>query len=237
MTLTSLILILHIVFLSVNFSEVPYEKFYIDRNNIPIDFLKVTTGVITLSSGVHKINPVIDIYADDFQKYESVNLLDKSHPISNFGYHPEKYPGISNYRYLIIDENENYLKIVYDFLLSKSGWVSKEQIEERFYSSIKTFDDLETNFGEFLSLFDLQKNDTRKVFSLPDSVSNYREISNLEVDKKEIKILNQTGDFLKIAIVDENCSNEIKIIEELGWILMRDDQGALNIWVIAKDLC
>jgi len=230
-------LILVTILLSSIFSAVPFEKFYVDRSNIPEDFLKLTTGVITLSSGVNKESPLIDIYADDFIEYEGVDLQVNSQPISNYGYHPPIHPGISGYRYLIIAENEKYLKIVYDFVSSKSGWVPKDQIEERFYSSIKNFKDLETNYSEFLSLFDLQIANTRKVYTHPTNDSNFSIISKLEVGKKEIKILDQSGDFIKIAVVEGICGNKFKIVKELGWTKMKDDQGAINIWVIRKDLC
>jgi hypothetical protein len=49
--------------------------------------------------------------------------------------------------------------------------------------------------------------------------------------------MEQQNEFVKIAIVNEDCDNNIEIIKELGWVKIKDDTGALNIWIVNKDVC
>lgn len=217
------------------FANVPNEKFFIN-NNLPREFLKRTIGILTINSGV-KRNITIDIYNDDFLKTNTLNLRDNSQPISNFGYHLSEDTLISNFRYLVIDENVKFLKIVYDHNSKKYAWVCKKQIEENFYSKMKYINDLKTNYGEFLSLFELTSTDFRKIYNLPTDDSDFEFINRNDCSNKLIKILGQKNEFFKIAIVNEDCDNSIVIIKELGWIKLKDDTGVLNIWIVNEDLC
>jgi hypothetical protein len=220
---------------STIFANVPYEKFFIN-NDLPREFLKRTIGILTINSGV-KRNITVDIYNDDFLKTNILNLRDNSQPISNFGYHPPEDTLVSNFRYLVIDENERFLKIVYDHNNKKYAWVLKKQLNERFYLKTKYINDLKTNFGEFLSLFGLTTKNFRKIYNQPTDDSNFEIIFKKDFSNTLIKIMEQQNEFVKIAIVNEDCDNNIEIIKELGWVKIKDDTGALNIWIVNKDVC
>lgn len=217
-------------------ANVPKEEFFINRKNLPKELLKKTIGILTISSGV-KRSITVDIYNNDFFKIKTINLRDNSKPISNFGYHPPEDTLISSYRYVVIDENEKFLKIVYDHDNKTYSWVCKKQLDECFYSKIKYINNLKTNYGEFLSLFELTSAGHRKIYNLPTDDSDFEIINKKDCSNKLIKILYQKNEFLKIAIVNEDCDNKIEIIKELGWVKLRDDSGALNIWIVNKDVC
>ncbi len=232
-------LILFTLFLfmhSTVYSNVPDEKFFISKNNLPKELLKKTIGIITVSSGI-KRNVTVDLFNDNFIKTGKINLRDNSLPVSNFGYHPPDDTLISNFRYLITDENENFLKVVYDHNHQKHAWVSKIQLSKNFYSKIKYTDDLKTDYGEFVSLFELLSTDYRKVYNQPDKDSDFEFIREKDCSGKQVKILEQKGEFLKMAIVNEDCDNTIEIIKELGWIKIKDETGALSVWIVNIDLC
>jgi viroplasmin and RNaseH domain-containing protein len=144
---------------------------------------------------------------------------------------------VSNFRYLGIDENERFLKIVYDHNSKKHAWVLKKQLNERFYLKMKYINDLKTNSGEFLSLFGLTTTNCRKIYNRPTDDSDFEIIYKKDFSNKFIKITEQKNDFLKIAIINEDCDNNIEIIKELGWVKIKNNTGALNIWIINIDVC
>ncbi|MFB6317616.1 hypothetical protein [Saccharicrinis sp. FJH54] len=225
-----------IVFIQMNiFSDAPWEKFYVTKDNLPTDLLKKGTGILTLNSGI-KRGIDLDIFDDNFKKTTVLDLR-ISKPFSNFGYHPPLDTAISNYRYLIIDQNEDYIKIVYDIENKSEAWISRYQLESRFYVSIKYFNELKTD-DCFLSIFDMLQVDQRKVYSMPDLESECIVLSRSEKGRKLLKIIDQKGDFVKLGLVyrNEDVQSE-RVSKVLGWIKIRNENNAINVWIFNVDLC
>jgi hypothetical protein len=222
---------------TIIFADAPDEIMYIDKNNIPTDLLKKTIGIITINSGV-KGGISLHIYNDSFVIIKSLNLRDDSQPISNYGYHPPVDTLISNFRYLLIDENERFIKIVYNHNQSKTAWIKKTQLNDNFYSSkINYTDNLKTDYGCFLSLFEFTNDEKIIVYALPSDNSKNTLISKNDCDNQLIKIIEQKGEFLKIGIAEINSQLQtVEIKKEIGWIKIKDANGALNVWIIKRDL-
>lgn len=218
------------------FADLPYEIIYINRENLPKELFRNSIGIITLNSGIRAGNSLV-LYDNDFKVIKRVNLRDESKPISNFGYHPPFDSLISNYRYLIIAENESYVKIVPDFNVSKSFWISKKEINQKFFSEIKYLNKLQTKSSEFLSLFDITDKDKRELYISPSELSDHILISREDYKDKLLKIVDQKGDFIKVAIVVPNSQMQKEEIGDvIGWIKIKDNDGTLNVWITMIDL-
>ena len=214
----------------------PEEKIHISTKDLNTEHLKDAIGIITLNSGIRG-GISLNLYEDNYLKAGLLNIRDNSKPISNYGYHPPVDTLVSNYRFLVLEENDEYYKIAFDYHDPKAYWVDKKELNDKFYNRIKYLNKIQTKHGEFISLFGLTNMNQRKIYSDPSTSSDFKIITKDEYQDKLIKIVEQKGEYIKIAIAVKNKQLQTEEIGEiLGWIRIRDNQGRLNIWIIKMDL-
>ena len=221
------------------FADAPYEKFHVPYNDQLRTVLKNTIGILTIINFKTREKELKTYLKtkEDFTYDKSLKIRDETIPVSNCGYHPPIFESsISNYRYPIVEEFGEYLRIAYDPINNLKVWVNRKEVEENFHTSVVMLDSIKTPLPDFVDIFYFTKSGKRKLYKEPKKDAEFTVISEDKYKYTLLKIIDQENGFVKMGIYHFVYQGE-STIEPIGWIRLRDDQGALMIWIKGVDLC
>ncbi|MFQ5906349.1 MAG: hypothetical protein ACE5JA_07230 [bacterium] len=222
------------------FADAPYEKYHVTYEEVSKDALKGIIGVLTISSR-SKGNKELRTYSKadkEFTYEKNLQIRTETTPVSNFGYHPsiDKWH-IESYRYPIVALSGEYLRIVYEPRKNLRAWICVKEVGEKFRASIVRLDSVETPSPFFVDIFYFTESGKRKVYERPDNKADFKVISRDEKRWWLQRIVDQRGEFVKIANIQVDFESYKETIQPIGWVGIWDEQGRLTIWIKNVDLC
>jgi hypothetical protein len=141
-------------------------------------------------------------------------------------------------------DNLLWLKITYNLIEEKTGWIFVDSLWSTNYNSVVFFESNKILYKYVIPISLFSSDSTMmkfypsadEEFSISKPVKLYFEPSNNHSGKNigtspEIKILDVKGDFIKVLLLDYKNPNE------MYWIRWKDKKGKLKILTIDKDEC
>jgi hypothetical protein len=213
----------------------PTEQYHVPRGKVIKEILKKTVGILTIRSG-KKNGTELKTYkripqkvgADQFQNDGKLAVATDTRPVSNFGYQtPDNEHQIENYRYPITAKSGKFVRIVYDSLGKSEAWVNLDEVEKDFEIKALMLKRIKAPSPFYVDIFYFSATGVRKLYSKPSRDPEYSLIREKDHKYSELTIIDQKGEFVKVGASD----GDEKSIKPLGWIRIRDDHGALTIWI------
>lgn len=176
----------------------------------------------------------ISIYKSDNDSFSASGkiALKRFKPISGWVWNNQR-----SIRLPVTQRNENgYIEIVYDCINDLRVWIRPEALEASTSHNLnQTY--FHTNTTQYVDLFYLTENNTRKLYDKPLLAANYQTISTdtrLTVNERNIKygydeigyISTIENGFALLVHIDNTTGKK----SNLGWIKIRDKKNRLNIW-------
>jgi hypothetical protein len=214
----------------------PYEQYHVPRGKVIKGILKKTIGILTISSD--KEGKELKTYkrilqrtgADQFQNDGKLAVATDTRPVSNFGYQtPDNEHHIGNYRYPITAKSGKFVRIVHHSLEKSETWVNPDEVKNDFGQvSVVMLKHLKKS-PFCADIFYFSATGVRKLYKKPSKDSKYSLIKEKDLENSLLTIIDQKGEFVRVGASNSDPGGES--ISPLGWIRIRDDAGALTIWI------
>lgn len=146
------------------------------------------------------------------------------------------HPHVENYRFPIIERQENYVCLVYDPVENLQVWINLHDING-FSQDLLMIDSLaakQKSHG-FVDVFHFTQNGRRKLYQQPDQNAAFTVISKNARQFRWLKIIDQKAGFVQVGTI--RYLDDQPRVDPVGWIRIRDDEKRLRLWIVAADNC
>ncbi len=146
------------------------------------------------------------------------------------------YPHVENYRFPIVERQENYVCLIYDPVENLQAWINLQDING-FSRDLLLIDSLATkqNIHGFVNVFHFTQNGQRKLYQQPNQNAAFAVISKNDRQFRWLTIMDQKAGFIQVGTI--RYLNEQPKVDPVGWIRIRDDEKRLRLWIVSVDNC
>jgi hypothetical protein len=146
------------------------------------------------------------------------------------------HPHVENYRFPIVERQENYVRLVYDPVENLQAWINLQELGG-FHHNLLIIDTLvaKQSSYDFVDIFHFTQNGKRKVYQQPDQNAAFAVISKNARQFRWLKIIDQKAGFIQVGTI--RYLNDQPKVDPIGWVRIRDDEKRLMLWIVSVDNC
>jgi hypothetical protein len=227
------------------FADTPRDRYHVTYGPELRTALNGTIGVLTLTTLRFDTAAELKVYSNSPtgpgerpDGPSRLGVLNATTPISNYGYYPPFGPyAVDAYRYPVTARQGRYLQIVIDPIENQRRWLDMEEVEKDFRTSVVLFDSLASDRNDFVEVFRFAYGGECRLYKAPADDAGFKTITKDSIGNALLRVIEVRGGFAHIATFRVDYQLDKPIIVPLGWIRIRDDDGAPLIWIYGEDSC